>query len=224
MPTTTSEYPAVTTQAGPDWLTRDLLTRHPARRIGTLGPKGTSSEEAARYLWARLPEGGPHREPLITLYDSYEAAGEALRTGQVSHVVVANAYSAVNEFYMDTRISLAAAFIMETPEYGIAKLPGSQVPAEPTVASHPAPVPLVAQLLPAPYRPRQVDLVPSTSAAAMAARELRADLALTTAPAAGRHGLEFISRTRTIVMVWSVFVPADDAVVRHPEHEEAGTC
>lgn len=182
----------------------EVLGRVEATCIGTLGPAGTSSEKAAAFLWPRLPEA--HSEPKIALYDQYEAAADALRKGEVSHFVVANAYNAVNEFYMDTRVALAAVFYMETPLYGIARNVEHLVPERPTVASHPAPVPLVGQLLPAPYEPGEISLMSSTSAAARAACERQVDLALTTEQAAGYYGLEFISRTRTIQMVWSVFV------------------
>jgi prephenate dehydratase len=182
----------------------ETLDRVEATCVATLGPAGTSSEKAAAYLWPRLPQACA--EPRLALYDQYEDAADALRKGEASHFVVANAYNAVNEFYMDTRVALAAVFYMETPLYGIARDVGHLVPERPTVASHPAPVPLVGQLLPAPYEPGEISLVPSTSAAARAARERRVDLALTTEQAADNYGLEFISRTRTIQMVWSVFV------------------
>ncbi len=204
----------------PGWLLRENFREHPARRVGTLGPKGTSSEEAARFLWERLPRGGPDRPAQTSLFGSYEEAGDALRTGAVSHLVVANAYASINEFYMDTRIALVSAFLMETPEYGIARMPGRPVPDEPAVASHPAPVALIKQLMPEAYRPGRIDLVSSTSAAARATHDHSADLALTTAPAADRYGLEFISRTRTILMLWSVFVSMQAGTARHTPHSE----
>jgi prephenate dehydratase len=67
-------------------------------------------------------------------------------------------------------------------------------------------VALVAELLPAAYAADNLVLTASTSAAALAARDLDTDVALTTEPAAALHQLEFISRTRTIRMLWSVFV------------------
>jgi prephenate dehydratase len=175
--------------------------------IGTLGPAGTSSEVAAEVLRGkmRLPEEDARR---INLYDSYEAAADALRCREVSHLVVANAYAAINEFYMDTRMSLAGVFVMDTPEYGIAGLPGRAISARPVIATHPAPRPLVDQLLPGGCAGSEILQVTSTSAAAKAASEEVTDLALTTAPAAKSYGLEFISPTRTIRMVWSVFVSA----------------
>ncbi|MFD9357595.1 prephenate dehydratase domain-containing protein [Streptomyces sp. NPDC060031] len=188
-----------------DWVTRPPLERHPLTAVATLGPPGTSSEQAAGQLWQRLPDGRG-RTPELRLFDTYEEAGEALLDGRASHLVVANAYAGVNRFYMDPRLELAAAFFMETPPYGIVALPGGTNMNRPTVASHPAPVPIIGQLLDESFGEPHVSLVSSTSAAARAVREGEADLALTTLPAARRHNLVLISSTRTIQMVWSVFV------------------
>lgn len=186
------------------------------KTVGTLGPTGTSSETAATLLWRQLCD--LPSEPQITLYETYEQAGEALLAGDVSHFVVANAYRGVNEFYMDARLALAGVFIMDTPLYGLAKSRRREtVPAAPSIATHPAPVPLITQLLPARFRQGQVLIMSSTSAAAMAASGGRTDLALTTETSVATYDLEFISRTRPIRMVWSVFVaddePGDDDVV-----------
>ncbi|MFJ6938949.1 hypothetical protein [Streptomyces sp. NPDC101132] len=203
--TITAPAPLAPPAAG-DWVIRDHLLRQPLTAVGTLGPEGTSSQDAAGFLWNSLPDGGPHRPRDVRLFDTYEKAGEALRRGEVSHLVVANAYSGVDRFYMDPELSLAAAFHWETPPYGIASLPSGTQDVSPRVASHPAPVPIVGQLLDASFGTPKISLVTSTSAAARAVREGEADLALTTLPAARLYGLVFISSTRTIQMVWSVFV------------------
>jgi prephenate dehydratase len=173
--------------------------------VGTLGPTGTSSEVAARIVCDKI---GQSADPAgrIKLYGTYEEAAESLRQRQVSHIVVANAYSAINEFYMDTRISLAAAFVMDTPKYGVVRRRGQEVSRRPKIATHPAPRPLLSQLLPRYLTDSEVLHVSSTSAAAKAVYEETVDLALTTATAAETYGLEFISPTRTIRMLWSVFV------------------
>ena len=176
----------------------------PPVAVGTLGPEGTSSEQAARRVWHGIADDG--RPPLVRLFGSYEEAGDALRAGEVSHVVVASAYAGVSEYYMDTRLALASAFIQDTPHYGIARRPGHEPPARPRIASHPAPLPLIGQLLPDRFTGHEEIPVASTSAAAIAVRDGLVDLALTTQPAAATYGLEFISRTRTIRMLWSVFV------------------
>jgi prephenate dehydratase len=178
------------------------LTVGQVREVATLGPTGTSSEQAAHYLWADRAAEMP---PRIRLYDTYEGAGAALREGTASHLVVANAYSAVNSFYMDPGLSFAGAFLFDTPHYGIAVSPGHRIPAQAVISTHPAPAPLVAELLPGAYSVAEMRFANSTSVAAANASERRTDLALTTARAAEAHALEFISRTRPIRMLWSVF-------------------
>ncbi|GAA3763234.1 prephenate dehydratase domain-containing protein [Streptomyces tremellae] len=170
--------------------------------IATLGPRGTSSEQAALYLWADRGTSGP---ATIELYDTYERAGAAVFDGTATHLLVANAYAHVNTFYMSPRLRLAGAFVFDTPQYGIAVSPGHAVGSRPRIASHPAPVPLIEELIPEEYRAAELVLTDSTSAAAAKAQALDTDLALTTEPAAKANHLQFISRTRPIRMLWSVF-------------------
>lgn len=170
--------------------------------IGTLGPEGTSSEQAARLLRTRLAG-----RPPIVLRRTYEQALADVTAGTVSHVVVANAYRDIHPFYMADDIALASVFVMDTPLYGLARrAEGAPLPDRPSVVTHPSPRPLLDQLLPAAYQLSEVATADSTSQAAQAVAEHRHDLALTTEPAAARHGLRFISRLRPIRMVWSVFV------------------
>ncbi|MFI1167614.1 hypothetical protein ACH4UM_29455 [Streptomyces sp. NPDC020801] len=178
--------------------------------VGTLGPQGTSSEAAARHFM-RL-SGSDGSQPSVHLFGTYEEAGAALRGGQVTHVIVANAYSEVNEFYMDPDLALANVFVMDTPLYGIAAPRNGTVPDSPTIATHPAPEAIIGQLLPRSHATHKVIHSASTSAAAQAVTDGIADLALTTVPSAELHGLEFISDTRPILMVWSVFTRAEPTV------------
>ncbi|NEC87431.1 hypothetical protein G3I71_16720 [Streptomyces sp. SID12501] len=122
---------------------------------------------------------------------------------------MANAYSAVNQFYMDCELALANVFVMDTPLYGIAVQRNGTVPDSPTIATHPAPEPIIGQLLSSSHTTYKVIHSASTSAAAQAVTDGIADLALTTVPSAELHGLEFISDTRPILMVWSVFTRAE---------------
>lgn len=184
------------------WIDVGLSTGGEITSIATLGPAGTSSEQAALYLWADHGRGAP---PTVQLYETYEEAGEALRARNASHVVVANAYAGIHSFYMDPALSFAGAFLMDTPPYGIAISPGHLVPARARIATHPAPVALVGELLPKEYAVGEILFATSTSAAAGQAHRRETDLALTTQPAASAHALKFISRTRPIRMLWSVF-------------------
>lgn len=177
--------------------------------VATLGPPGTSSERAAHLLWAQLAPS-PLDPPAVQLHDTYEAAVAAVLDGEASHVVVANAYRAVNDFYMDTRLALSSAYVMDTPLYGLASArDAASVPRTPTIASHPSPLPLIRQLLPVPFTPGPIAVQNSTSAAARAVRDGETDLALTTVPAAEAYGLTFLSRLRPIRMLWSVFTRSE---------------
>jgi prephenate dehydratase len=173
--------------------------------IGTLGPPGTSSEVASKRYAVQMT--GPDGPPVgIRLFDTYEEAGEALHAREVTHIVVANAYKGIYQFYMDPAVELAGVFVMDTPLYGIAMRSESEtVPDVPIIASHPSPEPIISQLLPDQHATYKVIHQDSTSAAARAVVDGSCDLALTTLPAARLHGLKFISRTRPIRMVWSVF-------------------
>ena len=76
--------------------------------VATLGPAGTSSEQAARYLISRLR--GEDAEPAPKLFHSYEDASAAVVRGAADLLLVANAYANVAEFYMSATLKLAGAF------------------------------------------------------------------------------------------------------------------
>ncbi|MBQ0829538.1 hypothetical protein [Streptomyces tagetis] len=177
-------------------------------RISSLGPAGTSSEQACRVLQGNLVRRG-HESVLIELCDQYEEAADRLGRGDCELVVAANAYARVDRFYMDPALRLAAVFVKDTPHYGIAARPGAGLGPKAAVITHPAPRALVDELLPERFDLTEVVFASSTSAAAQAVARGDAPLALTTAPAARLHGLEFLSRTRPIRMVWSAFTRAD---------------
>ncbi|MGJ7908014.1 hypothetical protein ACOQFL_16230 [Actinopolyspora sp. H202] len=197
----------------------DIALPHPrrdsSRGIATLGPTGTSSEQAARYLRQYLSfswQDRRARAPLpIDLYPKYEDAAEAVLGGRSALLLVANAYHAASTFYMAPELAFAGAYCFDTPHYGIASRSGTLPQGEISVASHPAPTPLIDQLLDGTESSAgQVVRVDSTSAAAQAVAAGEIDVALTTAPAAELHGLTFVTRTRTIRMLWSVFTAASD--------------
>lgn len=198
-------------------LTEEALHVTARRCVVTLGPKGTSSEAAANALIAHLQAGPGCR---VSLRPSYEQAGDDLQRGEADVCIVANAYASINAFYMDPGIRLAAVFVRDTPHYGIAMRSGGAVPSAVRVATHPAPRPLVDELLPSALSVDETVWSASTSAAASAVADGEADVALTTVPAAERYDLVFISRTRPITMVWSVFVSARELGV--PPIEEEG--
>lgn len=170
--------------------------------VHTLGPAGTSSEYASQYFnrWMNEHYNSFHK---IQLYASYEEARNNIKDNN-GLLIVANAYRQVNDFYMDMRLRLLATFLYDTPHYGL--VCNKKLPERPLyVATHSAPVPLINELLPEELCIRKVIEMSSTSAAAQAVVSGEVDIALTTEIAARIHNLKFISQTRPIHMLWSVF-------------------
>ncbi|MGH9130907.1 MAG: hypothetical protein ACRDWV_04390 [Acidimicrobiales bacterium] len=177
--------------------------------VATLGPAGTSSEAAGHALSQMLavdPDGESEAASPVALYPSYEAASSAVLNESAARLLVANAYHGVNAFYMEPRLALECAFVFDPPQYGVAARSVDPLPFRTRVATHPAPEALLHQLPVAGTMVAEVEYVLSTSAAAALVAQGGADLALTTAPAARLHGLHFVSGTRCIRMLWSVFV------------------
>ncbi|QUJ70608.1 hypothetical protein KDD30_22240 (plasmid) [Photobacterium sp. GJ3] len=171
--------------------------------IFTLGPKGTSSEYASHHFSNWMKSRYSESDHSIFLKNTYEEARDNLHK-EDGLLIVANAYSQVNDFYMDPKLTLLGSFLFDTPMYGLATK--NTVADRPlVVASHPAPIPLIRELLPEGMKIERVVEMKSTSAAAAAVVEGQVDLALTTEVAAGLHQLKFISRVRPIHMLWSVF-------------------
>lgn len=171
--------------------------------IHTLGPSGTSSEYASKFFHSWMSKNYTNSSHGIHLNDSYELARNNIKEMK-GILIVANAYPKINDFYMDTRLQLLATFLYDTPLYGIVS--NSALPQRPlSIATHPAPIPLIEELLPDGMLIEKIIEMPSTSAAAKAVLSGEADVALTTEIAAKLHKLKFISRTRPIHMLWSVF-------------------
>lgn len=179
----------------------NLTSTHSFARISTLGPSGTSSEEAARYFLTYLAADNSR----IILHPSYLDAASSIIEGESEYLVVANAFHRINDFYMNPALDVHSVFHMLTPLYGLAKRQGHRLPVELEVLSHPAPVPLISELMPQGYECRRVIPSNSTAAAAKAVKDGDFDVALTTQPAAEQYHLVFFSNQRPIEMVWTVF-------------------
>ena len=171
--------------------------------IYTLGPSGTSSEYASNHFRSWMEDKYHSSNHSLTLKNTYELARDNLRNHQ-GLLIVANAYPKINDFYMDTSLKLLASFMFDTPLYGL--VAKDMLPDRPLyVATHPAPIPLIQELLPAGLKIARIVEMSSTSAAAQAVVEGEVDIALTTEIAARQRNLHFISATRPIHMLWSVF-------------------
>lgn len=181
-------------------------------RIATLGPAGTSSEYAAHSFLEKFVHGAGQ----CNLYRSYEEAAGSVQDGSNDLLLVANAYSRINEFYISDTLRLASFFVLNTRPYGFAMRPDAstlQTNREMTVATHPAPAHLLTWFtgqLSVNATPR---LVRSTSEAAILVACGDVEACLTNEDARQRCGLVFLGRTRPIQMLWSVFARADDETI-----------
>jgi prephenate dehydratase len=171
--------------------------------IFTLGPAGTSSESASKYFKDWMAKNYENSSHSIALHTTYEEAKFNTHKNE-GLLLVANAYQQINNFYMEKDLKLIATFLFDTPLYGLVS--NKKLPKRPLIiASHPAPIPLIKELLPEGLTVGKIIQVRSTSEAAFAVVEGKADLALTTEIAARLHQLNFVSKTRPINMLWSVF-------------------
>lgn len=189
--------------------------------MGTLGPRGTSSEHAAHYFVERFATKVARTG--IELFDSFTDLQVELCRGGVNLAIVPHAYDRINEFYMHPRIDLLLLFICPTPTYGLAQRESVHGPLRGgKIVTHPAPLPLLPRLI-VDYEPREfeVQIVSSTSVAARMVREGSADLAITNERAVMENGLKWVATYGPIRMGWSVFrshlgaVPASRAAGRN---------
>ncbi|MDM8350679.1 hypothetical protein P8H27_17530 [Pseudomonas sp. sp1636] len=121
-----------------DW--RDVM-------IHTLGPNGTSSEAAAGFFSEWFGQRYPGSRVQLNLSDSYEHARSNMGEHTPGVLIVANAYPQIHDFYMSPRLSLVATFVFDAPLYGLASK-GPLTTRKLTLASHPAPLLLIEELLP----------------------------------------------------------------------------
>jgi prephenate decarboxylase len=174
--------------------------------VGTLGPIGTSSDNAASYIIEQFDSAAV--TGATQLFDSFTDVKIALMEDKVDLALVPHAYNSINEFYMEPSLDLGFIFIYPTPVYGLAKKKNTEVIFKGArIVTHPAPLPLLSRLLPESEdrSTMQVDLSSSTSDAAIQVQQGLAALAITNENAAKIYGLEFISTYGKIPMSWSIF-------------------
>lgn len=180
-------------------------------QVATLGPEGTSSEQAGKFFFSQAA-GRPAADDDVLLYGIYEEAEEAVVTGKATHLVVAAAYAGCNHFYMtNTLVPVHTSnFPMDTPPYLLAaRTRRCQLPDAVRVATHQAPQEVIDQLLDtmdASFEWFKAMAVNSTAEAARMVANGEVEVALTTEPARLRYGLVRISPAKVIPMFWLVFV------------------
>lgn len=87
--------------------------------IGTLGPKGTSSEQALKYLIAFIEDYNPKLNTTICLMNNFIEVYNALDKRLIDYALIPTAYEKITDFFWNYNFSNNLNFIFPTPEYGL---------------------------------------------------------------------------------------------------------
>ncbi|MGW0547267.1 hypothetical protein [Streptomyces altiplanensis] len=197
------EYAARWSELARRWAAR------PGTTLGTLGPAGTSSELAARFLAA---EHGLS----VELFATFDDVFDHLVGRKVEFALVPSAYGGLTRFHWHRDLRLQAFFPQATPEYGIAAgAAGSPAPGDgPLVVAAMWEVRRIyAEVVPPELRDREVAWVDvsSTQQAAEVVAGGGAQLAVTNAPGVRAQGLSWVARRPGAEIIWTLFGRAEDA-------------
>lgn len=181
-----------------------LIQRNFNIEISTLGPTGTSSENAANHFLNLLAI----RNKNIYLRETFEESMQDVYNKKSDLFIVANAYKKIDRFYMYPKNFLYSSFICDTPDYGLACLDDNTCLNDHDtidIITHPAPVSLIPWFLNSKKITYKIHVSSSTSKAAESVANKDFLFCVTNRIAAQKHNLSFISRTKPINMLWSVF-------------------
>ena len=92
--------------------------------IGTLGPSGTSSEQAMKYLINAFREVEDSCKYNIVLENDFQYVLNDLENSKLDYALVPSAYDRITDFFWSYNITNVLNFIYETPDYGLVCLEG----------------------------------------------------------------------------------------------------
>ncbi|WP_426577795.1 prephenate dehydratase domain-containing protein [Xenorhabdus stockiae] len=182
--------------------------------IATLGPEGTSSQSAAKYLTNLIGK------PLDTLlFDTFELAFEYVENNESCIFLVANAYQRVDNFYMNKNTLLLGSFFYSPPDYYLGcktSLTLEKKIAEKKtikIATHHAPLSRLQSLIESAEDKisgitdahLEIEITNSTSNGARLVVNGDVDCCLANSDAIKHYGLTAISHPLHIEMTWGVF-------------------
>lgn len=182
--------------------------------IATLGPEGSSSQCAAKYLSSLIGE-----QLNILLFSTFEQASKHVESNDTCLLLVANAYQRVDNFYMNNQTLLLGSFFFAPPTYYLACKDISELTFKIlskktiSIASHHAPLSRLEDLIQSSekrvsgIRKSQIDvqLIDSTSVGAQKTALGKVDCCLANIDAINLHNLTVISQPLHIEMTWAAF-------------------
>ncbi|WP_124065714.1 hypothetical protein [Clostridium sp. E02] len=185
-------------------------------RIGTLGPCGTSSEQALKYLSCFIKKCDKTITIETSLKNNFLDVYDALNRGLINYALIPTAYERVTDFYWNNRFVNNLNFIFPTPEYGLV-CKSNYVPIKnrkTRIACCPAVENIIEYLSNGELKNEMVEKVKtnSTTEAVICLINDEVDLAITNRTSFNHYSnknIKFISKTYNAIIVWSLFKQKD---------------
>lgn len=181
-------------------------------KIGTLGPNGTSSEQALKYLISNISNYNYKIEFEKHLMNTFKNVYESLNDGLINYALIPTAYERITDFFWNNNFINNLNFIFPTPEYGIVcKNNYRPIKNRKTrIACCPAVENIIAYLSNGELQDDQIERVKtnSTTEAVICLINDGADLAITNKTSFELYSdkdIKFISKTYNANIVWALF-------------------
>lgn len=185
-------------------------------KIGTLGPNGTSSEQALRYLISNIENYDKKIEVEKHLANSFIKLYESLNKGLIKYALIPTAYERITDFFWNNNFINNLNFIFPTPEYGlVCKNSYKPIKDRKTrIACCPAVENIIDYLSDGELKNDQIERVKtnSTAEAVICLMSNEVDLAITNRTSFKIYSdkdIKFIFKTYNANIVWSLFKRKD---------------
>lgn len=191
---------------------KEILCGKREVRIGTLGPNGTSSERAAKYIIYSLQQMNPNCKYIIELRNDFKDVFKALSNKEIDYALVPAAYEKISEYFWYPYFQNSLTFIYSTPNYGIvSKSKLNHLDKKKIyLATCPAAEKIFNYLMDDMKREYEIEVVTtrSTVEAILSVINNQADIGITNETSYERYkdqGIVFMSKKYSVNIVWSLF-------------------
>ncbi|PQQ65650.1 hypothetical protein [Acetivibrio saccincola] len=181
-------------------------------RIGSLGPHGTSSEQAVKYMIGYLNKINSKCSYKICLMDDFRYVFDALNNKEIEYALIHSAYERITDYFWNHRFSNVLNFIYHTPDYGMIGKVGENYSFKKKVrvAACPAVQGILQYLAGDVLLDTEIEIVTtrSTTEAVLFVLEGKADVGITNETSYELYrdkGIQFISKKYNAHIVWCLF-------------------
>ena len=187
---------------------KDVISSSDEIKIGSLGPEGTTTYEATKYFIDYLASEGIKTKITLCLWNNFYDIHKALVDNLVDLIIIPNPFENITQIYWDKDVDLAFGFVLESPFYGLAVKDERVLEKKHLkIATGPAVNHLILKLGDDILKEHTYELykVNSTTEAAMAVHDEKADIAMTNQTSVDRVNVKFITELIQAKIIWSVF-------------------